>query len=77
MTIPDSTISGSTFAGSAVVAPQTLRKPQRLLSLDLLRGLTIGFMILVNNAGDERRAYAPLRHAYWNGFTPTDLALLH
>jgi predicted acyltransferase len=48
-------------------------KPGRLLSLDLLRGLTIGFMILVNNNGSERVAYWPLKHASWNGFTPTDL----
>ncbi|HEY1265503.1 MAG TPA: DUF5009 domain-containing protein [Terriglobales bacterium] len=45
----------------------------RLLSLDLLRGATIGFMILVNNAGDEASAYWPLKHAEWNGWTPTDL----
>ena len=48
-------------------------KPGRLLSLDLLRGLTIGFMILVNNNGSEEVAYWPLKHAAWNGFTPTDL----
>jgi predicted acyltransferase len=47
-------------------------RPSRLLSLDLLRGLTIAFMILVNNPGSED-AYAPLHHAFWNGFTPTDL----
>jgi predicted acyltransferase len=45
----------------------------RLLSLDILRGLTIGFMILVNNNGNEATAYWPLKHAAWNGFTPTDL----
>lgn len=45
----------------------------RLLSIDLLRGLTIAFMILVNNNGDEERAFWPLKHAVWNGFTPTDL----
>jgi predicted acyltransferase len=48
-------------------------RPARLLSLDFLRGLTIAFMILVNNNGDELRAYWPLKHAAWNGFTPTDL----
>ena len=51
----------------------TQTRPTRLLSLDLLRGLTIGFMILVNNNGDEAHAYWPLKHAHWNGFTPTDL----
>lgn len=45
----------------------------RLLSLDLLRGLTIGFMILVNNNGSERSAYWALKHSPWNGFSPTDL----
>jgi predicted acyltransferase len=48
-------------------------KPARMLSLDIFRGLDIGFMILVNNNGDERHAYWPLKHAAWNGFTPTDL----
>src|SRR5271154_2505511 len=48
-------------------------KPGRMLSLDVLRGLDIGFMILVNNNGDGSRAYWALKHADWNGFTPTDL----
>jgi predicted acyltransferase len=51
----------------------SVAKPERLLSLDVLRGLTIGFMILVNNNGDEQHAYWALTHASWNGFTPTDL----
>lgn len=46
---------------------------QRVLSVDVLRGLTLLFMILVNNAGDSRVGYPPLEHAEWNGFTPTDL----
>src|SRR5450755_3142452 len=45
----------------------------RLMSLDLFRGATIAGMILVNNAGDEPSTYWPLRHAEWNGWTPTDL----
>ncbi len=53
--------------------PSLQTRPSRLLSLDLLRGLTIGFMILVNDNGDEEHAYWALRHAAWNGFTPTDL----
>src|SRR5260370_22370237 len=51
----------------------TAARPGRLLSLDILRGLTIAFMILVNNNGSEAHAYWPLKHAAWNGFTPTDL----
>lgn len=45
----------------------------RLLSLDVLRGITIAGMILVNNPGSWSHIYAPLRHAPWHGLTPTDL----
>lgn len=48
-------------------------KPARLMSLDLFRGVTIAAMILVNDAGDEPSSYWPLKHAHWNGWTPTDL----
>src|SRR5580698_7974702 len=57
----------------AIEQSSTVVKPERWLSVDVLRGLTIGFMILVNNGGDERHAFSPLKHADWNGFTPTDL----
>jgi predicted acyltransferase len=43
------------------------------MSLDAFRGVTIAGMILVNNAGSWDHAYAPLRHAAWDGWTPTDL----
>ena len=45
----------------------------RLLSLDAFRGLTVAAMILVNNPGDWGHIYAPLEHAPWHGWTPTDL----
>ena len=45
----------------------------RLLSLDVLRGITIAGMIMVNNPGSWSSIYAPLGHAKWNGLTPTDL----
>lgn len=45
----------------------------RLLALDILRGITIAGMILVNNPGSWGHMYAPLKHAEWNGLTPTDL----
>ncbi len=45
----------------------------RLLSLDILRGITIAGMIMVNNPGSWRYIYAPLGHAQWHGLTPTDL----
>ena len=46
---------------------------QRLLSLDVLRGLTIAGMILVNSAGTWRYVYPPLAHARWNGLTMADV----
>ena len=45
----------------------------RILSIDILRGLTIAGMITVNNPGSWSYMYAPLEHAKWNGLTPTDL----
>ncbi len=45
---------------------------QRLLSLDILRGLTIFLMIIVNTPGSWSHVYAPLLHAEWDGLTPTD-----
>lgn len=45
----------------------------RLMSLDVFRGLTIAAMTIVNNPGDWGHIYAPLEHAEWNGWTPTDL----
>lgn len=45
----------------------------RLLSLDFFRGVTVAAMVLVNNPGDWGHIYAPLEHALWNGWTPTDL----
>lgn len=50
----------------------SVRSP-RLLSLDVLRGLTVALMILVNNAGDGAVSYAQLRHSVWNGCTLTDI----
>ncbi len=46
---------------------------KRLLSLDILRGITIAGMLLVNNPGSWGHIYAPLEHAEWIGLTPTDL----
>lgn len=45
----------------------------RYLSLDVLRGMTIAFMIIVNTPGSWGNLYGPLAHASWHGFTPTDL----
>jgi len=45
----------------------------RVLSIDVLRGITIAFMILVNDPGDGAHVYTQLDHAKWNGWTLTDL----
>ena len=44
----------------------------RLISLDVFRGLTMAAMVIVNNPGDWGNVYAPLLHAPWHGWTPTD-----
>jgi len=48
-------------------------KVQRFLSLDVFRGMTICFMIIVNTPGSGASPFSPLEHAEWHGFTPTDL----
>ncbi|HVZ47335.1 MAG TPA: hypothetical protein VG916_01015 [Gemmatimonadaceae bacterium] len=46
---------------------------ERLLSLDVFRGITVAGMLLVNDPGNWGAIYPPLEHAAWNGWTPTDL----
>lgn len=46
---------------------------ERFLSLDVFRGMTLCFMIIVNSPGSGADSFAPLRHAGWFGCTPTDL----
>lgn len=53
---------------SAARAPR-----ERLLALDVFRGMTVAGMLLVNNPGSWAAIYPPLEHATWNGWTPTDL----
>lgn len=48
-------------------------KSERLLSLDVFRGMTVAGMLLVNNPGTWSAIYPPLQHAPWHGWTPTDL----
>ncbi|WP_034920405.1 acyltransferase family protein [Gillisia sp. CAL575] len=50
-----------------------LNRSQRYLALDVLRGITIALMVLVNNPGSWSNIYDPFKHASWHGFTPTDL----
>jgi predicted acyltransferase len=50
------------------------RQPvSRNLALDVLRGMTVCFMIIVNMPGSGAKPFSPLEHAAWHGFTPTDL----
>ncbi|MEO8377939.1 MAG: DUF5009 domain-containing protein, partial [Candidatus Sumerlaeota bacterium] len=56
---------------SAQIFP-TAEKTDRLVSLDMFRGLTIAAMVMVNNPGSWGSMYWPLDHAEWDGWTPTD-----
>ena len=67
-----STLPSTAVRQEEITAPSP-SSASRLMSLDLFRGATIAGMILVNNAGDEPNSYWPLKHAEWNGWTPTDL----
>lgn len=49
------------------------KSSDRLIALDVFRGITVAGMVLVNNPGNWSAVYAPLEHAPWNGWTPTDM----
>ncbi len=64
--------AASEAAVTSTVAP--LPPPrERLVALDVFRGMTIAGMLLVNDPGSWTAIYAPLEHAEWHGWTPTDL----
>jgi predicted acyltransferase len=58
---------------SAQTTKATDAAGNRLLFLDVFRGMTVAGMVLVNNPGSWAHIYWPLEHAEWNGWTPTDL----
>ena len=58
-------------AASALSSPAAVST--RLLSLDVMRGLTIAGMILVTDPGTYSAVFPPLLHAAWQGATPTDM----
>jgi predicted acyltransferase len=62
--LPPGRITAATRGGSV---------RERLLSLDVFRGMTVAGMLLVNDPGSWASIYPPLEHAEWNGWTPTDL----
>lgn len=56
-----------------VTAGPRQRTPSRLQSLDILRGITVALMILVNTSGDGAHTYPILAHSRWNGCTLADV----
>src|SRR5262252_10927401 len=60
---PTMTMASPAVSGSPI---------RRLLALDVARGITIAFMIMVNNNGGPG-SWGFMNHASWNGLTPTDL----
>lgn len=50
-----------------------VQKQERFIALDVFRGLTVCFMIIVNSPGAGSTPFPPLLHANWHGFTATDL----
>src|ERR1041385_8559697 len=75
------TVSGTTAPPIAQpIAEQEAARPatkapsgERLVALDVFRGLTIAGMLLVQDPGSWGAIYPPLEHAAWHGWTPTDL----
>jgi len=65
----EATVASTQVAEARPTAPPR----ERLISLDVFRGLTIAGMLLVNDPGTWSAIYPPLEHAAWNGWTPTDL----
>ena len=66
--------SATKSAATTTTAPQSMvNTMRRLVSLDVARGITIAFMILVNNGGSGKYSYHQLEHSAWNGWTLTDL----
>jgi predicted acyltransferase len=63
----------TSVAATQVTAERVVVKPGRVLSVDVLRGLTIALMILVNDPGDWDHVFSQLDHAQWNGWTLTDM----
>jgi predicted acyltransferase len=71
--IPIATAETIAARVSKAPAATDVARAGRMVSLDVFRGITIAAMILVNDPGSWSHIYAPLEHAEWNGWTPTDL----
>jgi predicted acyltransferase len=71
-TAPHQEILSPTDTAATAVTAGAAAAP-RLLSLDVMRGLTIAGMILVTDPGTYSAVFPPLLHAAWHGATPTDM----
>lgn len=65
--------SSERYDATTSTAAPPAPKRERLLSLDVFRGMTVAGMLLVNDPGTWSAIFPPLEHAEWNGWTPTDL----
>src|SRR2546423_14422705 len=72
MTTAAARATSTGYDARTTVAPSKTTR-ERLLSLDVFRGLTVAGMLLVNDPGTWSAIFPPLEHAEWNGWTPTDL----
>ncbi len=66
-------MSTTQVAAQSSASEHTQPSSRRLISLDVFRGLLVAGMVLVTNAGSWSYVYWPLKHADWNGLTPTDM----
>lgn len=69
---PTSVLPAPAKPSPPVAEPREARR-ERILSLDVFRGMTVAGMLLVNNPGTWSAIFPPLGHAAWHGWTPTDL----
>lgn len=67
-----STTTRPLIAAEERPATDTERLGNRLVCLDVFRGLMVAGMILVDNPGSDDGAYWSIKHADWNGWTPAD-----
>ncbi|HEY3053976.1 MAG TPA: DUF5009 domain-containing protein [Thermoanaerobaculia bacterium] len=72
MTVAEAPEVSEHEAVTSTVAPMPPPR-ERLVALDVFRGMTIAGMLLVNDPGTWNAIYPPLEHAKWHGWTPTDL----
>lgn len=70
--LPDQSVSGARQTGHSTTT-QSSNNTVRIAAIDVLRGITVAGMLLVNDPGDPEHVFSPLRHSVWNGCTLADL----